>query len=189
MDCAFIKIKERERVKPILTFIETTTGTCGTIIAPNKSANRYSVASVKKFIIENGFSKSTIQVDDEPGIMLPASTISKELGMPCRQTPIRVKAQWRGFPSELGLPSGTLWKLQKALYGLKTSPRQWQQHLTNILVKELKFHQSKCDPNLFIGPSNNIMVLVYVDDLFITGKKEVGEEFISNIRERLQLKH
>eukprot|EP00971_Amphidinium_carterae_P245778 4881083-Amphidinium_carterae.1 len=28
------------------------------------------------------------------------------------------------------------------------------------------------------------MVLVYVDDLFITGKKEVGEEFINNIRER-----
>eukprot|EP00971_Amphidinium_carterae_P322679 6413355-Amphidinium_carterae.1 len=32
------------------------------------------------------------------------------------------------------------------------------------------------------------MVLVYVDDLFITGKKEVGE-FIKNIRENLQLKH
>eukprot|EP00971_Amphidinium_carterae_P271134 5380595-Amphidinium_carterae.1 len=33
------------------------------------------------------------------------------------------------------------------------------------------------------------MVLVYVDDLFITGKKEVGEEFIKNIKEKLQLKH
>eukprot|EP00971_Amphidinium_carterae_P069990 1384857-Amphidinium_carterae.1 len=33
------------------------------------------------------------------------------------------------------------------------------------------------------------MVLIYVDDLFIIGKKEVGEEFINNIRERLQLKH
>eukprot|EP00971_Amphidinium_carterae_P112373 2225599-Amphidinium_carterae.1 len=87
-------------------------------------------------------------------------------------------------PSELGLPEGTIWKLQKALYGLNTSPRQWQQHLSNILVKELKFHQSRCDPNLFIGPSHNIMVLVYVeDDIFITGRKEVGEEFISNIKE------
>eukprot|EP00971_Amphidinium_carterae_P122538 2426173-Amphidinium_carterae.1 len=56
-------------------------------------------------------------------------------------------------PSKLGLPSGTIWKL----YGRKTSPRQWQQHLSNILVNELKFHQSRCDPNLFIGPSNNIM--------------------------------
>eukprot|EP00971_Amphidinium_carterae_P113650 2251969-Amphidinium_carterae.1 len=60
-------------------------------------------------------------------------------------------------PSELGLPTGSIWKLQKALYGLKTSPRQCQQHLSNILVKELKFHQSRCGPNLFIGPSNNIM--------------------------------
>eukprot|EP00971_Amphidinium_carterae_P075587 1493461-Amphidinium_carterae.1 len=33
------------------------------------------------------------------------------------------------------------------------------------------------------------MVLVYVDDLFITSKKEVGEEFINKLRERLQLKH
>eukprot|EP00971_Amphidinium_carterae_P047484 935389-Amphidinium_carterae.1 len=33
------------------------------------------------------------------------------------------------------------------------------------------------------------MVLVYVDDLFITGRKEVGEEFIKNIREKLHLKH
>eukprot|EP00971_Amphidinium_carterae_P031386 618280-Amphidinium_carterae.1 len=79
MDYAFIKIKEGEGVKPILTFIETTTGTCGAIKAPDKSANRYCVSSVKKFITENGFSKSTIQVDDEPGIMLLASTISKEL--------------------------------------------------------------------------------------------------------------
>eukprot|EP00971_Amphidinium_carterae_P229553 4554501-Amphidinium_carterae.1 len=61
MDYAFIKIKEGERVNPILTFIETTTGTCGAIITPNKSTNKYCVSSVKKLIIENGFSKSTIQ--------------------------------------------------------------------------------------------------------------------------------
>eukprot|EP00971_Amphidinium_carterae_P301979 5999510-Amphidinium_carterae.1 len=73
--------------------------------------------------------------------------------------------------------------------GSKHHQDKWQQHLSNILVNELKFHQSRCGPNLFIGPSNNIMVLVYVGDRFITGRKEVGEEFIKNIRERLKLKH
>jgi Reverse transcriptase (RNA-dependent DNA polymerase) len=61
-------------------------------------------------------------------------------------------------------------KLHKSLYGLKQSPRAWYQKLRDILLG-LGFVTSTSDPSLFIFQRNNtiIYLLIYVDDLVITG--------------------
>lgn len=77
--------------------------------------------------------------------------------------------------------SNKVCKLKKSLYGLKQSPRQWNQKLS-----EAGFEQSKNDHSLFIRKKNNtvLFLLVYVDDLVITGncKKELEQfkKFLSN---------
>ncbi|GJT50026.1 ribonuclease H-like domain-containing protein, partial [Tanacetum coccineum] len=61
-------------------------------------------------------------------------------------------------------------KLNKSLYGLKHAPRQWNAKLTSALL-EYNFVQSKSDYSLFIKSFDDVFIalLVYVDDIIITG--------------------
>jgi transposase InsO family protein len=61
-------------------------------------------------------------------------------------------------------------KLHKAIYGLKQAPRAWFTRLSQALF-ELGFHSSSVDTSLFIyfHSSVTLYLLVYVDDILITG--------------------
>ena len=63
--------------------------------------------------------------------------------------------------------------LHKSLYGLKQASRAWFHRLSTALI-QLGFSGSKTDPSLFILNSGNTMVyvLVYVDDIIITGNNQ-----------------
>ncbi|GKA99957.1 putative RNA-directed DNA polymerase, partial [Tanacetum coccineum] len=68
-------------------------------------------------------------------------------------------------------------KLKKSLYGLKQAPRQWNHKLTEAL-RDAGFVQSKNDHSLFVKNAGSVFlcVLVYVDDLVITGNDELEIE-------------
>lgn len=60
--------------------------------------------------------------------------------------------------------------LHKSLYGLKQSPRAWFDKFSNFLL-EFSFCCSMSNPSLFVYAHNKdmIMLLLYVDDMVITG--------------------
>nr|GEU73936.1 ribonuclease H-like domain-containing protein [Tanacetum cinerariifolium] len=66
-------------------------------------------------------------------------------------------------------------KLNKSLYGLKQTPRQWNAKLTTTLA-EHGFEQSKFDYSLYTKHRGDkfISLLVYVDDIVITINDDVG---------------
>jgi hypothetical protein len=61
-------------------------------------------------------------------------------------------------------------RLNKAIYGLKQAPRTWYTALRTAIL-QMVFHTSKADSSLFIysNESNLCYLLIYVDDLVITG--------------------
>jgi hypothetical protein len=66
--------------------------------------------------------------------------------------------------------SSEVYRLKKSLYGLKQAPHAWNTKITQQLRK-MSFETSKAESSLFIrktrlGP---ICILLYVDDLIITG--------------------
>ena len=70
-------------------------------------------------------------------------------------------------------------KLQKSLYGLKQSPRQWYAKIDDFLVGTLKFVASMNDPCLYVRKSESTILIIalYVDDLLIVGncKSEIAD--------------
>ena len=76
--------------------------------------------------------------------------------------------------------------LKNTLYGLKQDPRAWYGRIDSFL-KILDFNKSKFDPNLCLKfmYDEPAILLLYVDELFLTGnekyimdcKKKLAEEF------------
>ncbi|GJR34325.1 ribonuclease H-like domain-containing protein [Tanacetum coccineum] len=81
-------------------------------------------------------------------------------------------------------------RLKKSLYGLKQAPRQWNAKLTQTLI-EHGFIQSKSDYSLFTKTDHNsfIVLLVYVDDIIITGN-DIGkiEKFKAYLNTKFKIK-
>ncbi|GJV19603.1 retrovirus-related pol polyprotein from transposon TNT 1-94 [Tanacetum coccineum] len=91
----------------------------------------------------------------------------------------------QGKPVSAGkfLDPNMVCKLKKSLYGLKQAPRQWFAKLSSALL-DSGYTQSKTDYSLFVKKHNEsfTIVLVYVDDLLITGN---DEEQISSLKPQL----
>ncbi|KAE8656959.1 hypothetical protein F3Y22_tig00116997pilonHSYRG00690 [Hibiscus syriacus] len=64
-------------------------------------------------------------------------------------------------------------KLHKAIYGLKQAPRAWFERLKAYLESE-SFCLAKSDASLYVRKTSDSLVylLVYVDDIIVTGDKE-----------------
>lgn len=81
-------------------------------------------------------------------------------------------------------------KLHKALYGLKQAPRAWFEKLHGAL-HSFGFSSAKSDQSLFvrITPSHCMYLLVYVDDILITGSdsKEIAA-LVSGLHNTFALK-
>jgi hypothetical protein len=68
-------------------------------------------------------------------------------------------------------------RLKKSLYGLKQAPRAWYGHIDSFLMR-LGFTKSKADSNLYfkIMKDELVILLLYVDDLFLTGEEKLITE-------------
>ena len=67
-----------------------------------------------------------------------------------------------------------VWRLKRALYGLKQSPRAWNQNV-DTFMKSQGYVSTQADPCVYVrieGTSRSVIVL-YVDDLIFTGNDEL----------------
>jgi hypothetical protein len=81
-------------------------------------------------------------------------------------------------------------KLKKALYGLKQAPRAWYGRIDSFLTS-LGFTKSKEDSNLYFKIMNNepVILLLYVDDLFLTGEEKLITECKKRLASEFEMKY
>lgn len=81
-------------------------------------------------------------------------------------------------------------KLNKAIYGLRQASRAWYDELKSFLLSS-HFKPTISDPSLFVNHSTTspIYILVYVDDIIITGpNSHLINSFITSLAKRFSLK-
>lgn len=76
-------------------------------------------------------------------------------------------------------------KLNKALYGLKKSPQVWNKNFNTFAIKN-NCVRSKSDCCLYCG--NKVWMIIYVDDILVTGEKRKIENLISLLQIELKAK-
>ena len=78
-----------------------------------------------------------------------------------------------------------VWKLNKALYGLRSSPKAWQDHLADTL-HVLHLVRLRTEPNVFKTPGDTsattAFLIVYVDDLFFLGPRATLNKIFKEIQ-------
>lgn len=102
------------------------------------------------------------------------------------------------------VPANILWEVEKAVYGYRRSPRLWSDHRDDKMVrmkiqfrgKLLRMIPMMSEPNLWkiVSLDHNCevekvwgMMLVYVDDLMITGEEGVPEAVVEVVKETWEL--
>ncbi|MFS8015034.1 putative RNA-directed DNA polymerase [Helianthus anomalus] len=81
-------------------------------------------------------------------------------------------------------------RLDKALYGLKQAPRAWFQRLSQFLIHQ-GFKCSQADTSLFVFHRGSCLIylLVYVDDIIITGNNPSSiQNFITRLQSEFAIK-
>jgi hypothetical protein len=79
-------------------------------------------------------------------------------------------------------------KLRRALYGLKQAPRAWYSRIDSYL-REMGFQRSVADPNLyFLARKNPLILVLYVDDLFLTGDEQLIADCKVNLVAEFEMK-
>jgi hypothetical protein len=86
-------------------------------------------------------------------------------------------------PPGYSVPEAMVSHLRRSLYGLKQAPRAWFQRFASV-VTAAGFSANAHDPALFVhvSPRGRTLLLLYVDDMIITGD---DPEYIAFIKARL----
>ena len=78
-------------------------------------------------------------------------------------------------------------KVRKAMLGLRTSPRRWQEHLSSKL-KEHGFIQDERDPCLFANTELDICIGVHVDDMLAVGPSELTKNLLQELAKDMAMR-
>ncbi|WVZ21733.1 hypothetical protein V8G54_000277 [Vigna mungo] len=83
-----------------------------------------------------------------------------------------------------------VYKLNKALYGLRQAPWAWNKHIDVVLIK-LGFRKCTVEHDIYVrfsGQRETLLVYLYVDDLLITGSSVAEiEEFKTKMKNEFEM--
>ena len=73
-------------------------------------------------------------------------------------------------------------RLQKALYGHPLASACWEMRLRQVLVGDLGLKPVDGHPSVFRSEKTGLLVVVYVDDVLLSGPQQFHDRFWSSLR-------
>ena len=91
-------------------------------------------------------------------------------------------------PDGWEIEPGNVLKLEKSLYGLKQSGRNWRNLIHEYLIKIEKFQVCLSEHCVYTKNGNEILLILYVDDMIISSKrKEDSDGLITRLKEQFDI--
>ena len=83
---------------------------------------------------------------------------------------------------------GWIWRLHRAMNGMRTASRDFTEFLAGILTEHMGFKHGKLERCLFVHESNGTRVVSHVDDPLICAKPAALEKFWTQITKLVVIK-
>ena len=90
-----------------------------------------------------------------------------------------------------GIPSGSLLRVTKAVYGLVDAPKQWFAALRETLIS-IGLQPSNLDSCLYHAKVDGVHIgsmAVHVDDILFTGTREFERDYMEKLKQKYPFKH
>ena len=91
-------------------------------------------------------------------------------------------------PEGLSERNDTVWRLRRALNGLRDASRLFHEHFADVLTSRLGFARSEAQPTLFVDLARNEFIAVHVDDLIMVGSSTQLHEVLGEVKQHFTLK-
>ena len=82
-----------------------------------------------------------------------------------------------------------MWRLNKAIYGLRSSPKQWQDHIAHVLTVTLELVRCTTESNVYRSKGCLVYIMIYVDDLLFIGLQSIINTLFSRMQKEVLLRH
>ena len=80
-----------------------------------------------------------------------------------------------------------MWRLNKAIYGLRSSPKQWQDHIAHILTVTLGLVRCTTESNVYRSKDCEVYIMICVDDLLFIGVQNIINTLFSKMQKEVLL--
>ena len=129
-----------------------------------------------RLILANATARGwTAAVADVSGAFLNASVGDEE------EIYVKAPAEWNS-----GKKPKQCWEVKKALYGLRSAPRRWQDHLTAKL-EGIGLTRNKLDECFLCG--QDVALSYHVDDILLTGTRDAVARILRELNAAFKIKH
>ena len=79
--------------------------------------------------------------------------------------------------------------IDKAIYGSRSLPKQWQDHIAHILTVTLELVRCATEGNVYRSKDCVVYIMIYVDDLLFIGVQNMINRLFSRMQKEVLLRH